>query len=270
VKEGRISEDQAVMRVDPAALDQLLHPTLDPDAPKEMIASGLAASPGAATGHAVFTAEDAVREAGEGRDVILVRMETSPEDIHGMHAAKGILTVRGGMTSHAAVIARGMGRPCVTGAGTLKVDVKKKTLTVGTLTVSYGELITIDGAAGKVYRGRVPMRLPELTGDFDQLMQWADARRRLKVRTNAETPADCETARKFGAEGIGLCRTEHMFFDPERILAMREMILADDTDGRKAALAKLLPMQRGDFLEIFRVKMRNKSENHLRIRSFKE
>jgi pyruvate, orthophosphate dikinase len=253
VRETLITEDEAVMRVDPAALDQLLHPTLDPNAPKELIASGLAASPGAASGEAVFTADEAERAAADGRDVILVRLETSPEDIHGMHAAKGILTVRGGMTSHAAVVARGMGRPCVTGAGTLKVDAERGVMIAGAVTIARGDMLTIDGAAGKVYRGRVAMLLPAVAGDFGTLMGWADARRRLKVRANADTPADCETAKRFGAEGVGLCRTEHMFFDAERILAMREMILADDLAGRKAALAKLLPMQRGDFKEIFRI-----------------
>jgi len=253
VREKLIAEDEAVMRVEPTALDQLLHPTLDAKAPKELIASGLAASPGAATGEAVFTADEAEHAAGDGRDVILVRLETSPEDIHGMHAAKGILTVRGGMTSHAAVVARGMGRPCVTGAGMLKVDTERGIMTAGNFTISRGEILTIDGTAGKVYRGRVPMVLPEVGGDFAILMGWADAKRRLGVRANADTPADCDTARKFGAEGVGLCRTEHMFFEAERILAVREMILADDTDGRKAALAKLLPMQRSDFHEIFRI-----------------
>ena len=253
VGEKLITEAEAVMRVDPASLDQLLHPTLDPDAKKEVIASGLAASPGAATGEVVFTADEAEHAAGEGRNVILVRLETSPEDIHGMHAAKGILTVRGGMTSHAAVVARGMGRPCVTGAGTLKVDAVRGTMSAGGVTIARGEIVTIDGAAGKVYRGRVPMQLPELTGDFATLMAWADQKRTMKVRTNAETAADCETARRFGAEGVGLCRTEHMFFDADRILAMRQMILADDLAGRKAALAKLLPMQRGDFKDIFRI-----------------
>jgi pyruvate, orthophosphate dikinase len=253
VKEKLISKEEAVARVDPAALDQLLHPTLDPGAKKEVIASGLSASPGAATGEVVFTADEAEHAAGEGRDVILVRLETSPEDIHGMHAAKGILTARGGMTSHAAVVARGMGRPCVTGAGALKIDIAKGTMTAGGQAVSRGDVVTIDGAAGKVYRGRVPMVHPELTGDFAALMEWADSFRTMKVRTNAETPADCETARRFGAQGIGLCRTEHMFFDESRILAVREMILADDEKGRRAALAKLLPMQRGDFKEIFRI-----------------
>jgi pyruvate,orthophosphate dikinase len=253
VREGLITEEEALLRVDPTALDQLLHPTLDPNAPKELIASGLAASPGAASGEAVFTADEAEHAAADGRDVILVRLETSPEDIHGMHAAKGILTVRGGMTSHAAVVARGMGRPCVTGAGTLKVDAERGTMAAGGISISRGDILTIDGAAGKVYRGRVAMLLPEVSGDFATLMEWADARRRLKIRTNADTPADCTTARRFGAEGVGLCRTEHMFFDAERILVVRQMILADDTAGRKAALAKLLPMQRGDFTEIFRI-----------------
>jgi pyruvate,orthophosphate dikinase len=253
VREKLISEDEAVMRVDPSALEQLLHPTLDPKAPKELIASGLAASPGAASGEVVFTADEAERAAADGHDVILVRLETSPEDIHGMHAAKGILTVRGGMTSHAAVVARGMGRPCVTGAGTLKVDAERGIMNAGAVTVSRGDVVTIDGAAGKVYRGRVAMLHPETSGDFGILMGWADAKRRLKVRANADTPTDCETARRFGAEGVGLCRTEHMFFDGERILAVRQMILADDVAGRKAALDKLLPMQRGDFHDIFRI-----------------
>ena len=253
VREGLITEDEAVLRVDPSALDQLLHPTLDPVAPKELIASGLAASPGAATGEAVFTADEAERAAADGRDVILVRLETSPEDIHGMHAAKGVLTVRGGMTSHAAVVARGMGRPCVTGASALKVDVERGVMIAGSRSIARGEIITIDGTTGNVYRGRVPMRLPEMTGDFATLIAWADARRRLKIRANADTPADCETARRFGAEGVGLCRTEHMFFDLKRIIAVREMILADDTEGRELALAKLLPMQRGDFHEIFKI-----------------
>jgi pyruvate, orthophosphate dikinase len=253
VREGLIDENEAVLRVDPAALDQLLHPALDARAAKEVLASGLAASPGAASGEAVFTADEAEHAAGDGRDVILVRLETSPEDIHGMHAAKGILTVRGGMTSHAAVVARGMGRPCVTGAGALKVDAEKGVMVAGGWTIARGDIVTIDGSAGKVYRGRVPMLLPEVSGDFATLMQWADRRRRLRIRTNADTPADCQTARRFGAEGVGLCRTEHMFFDVERILAVRQMILADDREGRKAALAKLLPMQRGDFREIFRI-----------------
>ena len=252
-RDGLISRDEALMRIDPASLDQMLHPMLDPAAAKELIATGLAASPGSAAGEIVFTADDAERAAANGHEVILVRLETSPEDIHGMHAAKGILTVRGGMTSHAAVVARGMGRPCVTGAGTLRIDAARALLTAGNVTLQRGDLMTIDGAEGRVYRGRVPMIHPEMTAEFSLLMEWADARRRLKVHTNADTPQDCETARKFGAEGVGLCRTEHMFFDADRILAVREMILADDLAGRQAALAKLLPMQRGDFLGIFRV-----------------
>jgi pyruvate,orthophosphate dikinase len=252
VGEGLIDKETAVARVDPQALDQLLHPTLDPDAPKECIATGLAASPGAATGEIVFTAEEAEKLAAESKSVILVRVETSPEDIHGMHAAKGILTARGGMTSHAAVVARGMGRPCVSGAGTLKIDAARGTLSVGTTTLKRGDILTIDGATGQVFKGRVPMRQPELTGDFSTLMGWADLIRKLKVRANADTPDDAITARRFGAEGIGLCRTEHMFFEANRIVAVRQMILADAIDDRKAALAKLLPMQRGDFEAIFK------------------
>ncbi len=252
VGEKLIDQDTAVSRVDPSALDQLLHPTLDPDAPKTEIASGLGASPGAATGEVVFTADEAEKLAADHKDVILVRTETSPEDIHGMHAAKGILTARGGMTSHAAVVARGMGRPCVSGAGSLKIDIAKGEMVTGGVTVKRGEIITIDGAAGKVYKGVVKMRQPELTGDFGTLMGWADAVRTLKIRTNADTPADAATARKFGAEGIGLCRTEHMFFDADRIIAVRQMILADTEKEREAALAKLLPMQRGDFEAIFK------------------
>jgi len=252
VREKLIDQDTAVSRVDPSALDQLLHPTLDPDAPKIEIAAGLGASPGAATGEVVFTADEAEKLAADHHDVILVRTETSPEDIHGMHAAKGILTARGGMTSHAAVVARGMGRPCVSGAGSLKIDIAKGEMTSGGVTVKRGEVITIDGAAGKVYKGAVKMRQPELTGDFSTLMGWADAVRTLKVRTNADTPTDAATARKFGAQGIGLCRTEHMFFDADRIIAVRQMILADTEAERKAALDKLLPMQRGDFEAIFK------------------
>jgi pyruvate, orthophosphate dikinase len=253
VGEKLIDQDIAVSRVDPSALDQLLHPTLDPDAAKTEIASGLGASPGAATGEVVFTADEAEKLAADHHDVILVRTETSPEDIHGMHAAKGILTARGGMTSHAAVVARGMGRPCVSGAGSLKIDIAKGEMTTGGVTIKRGEIITIDGAAGKVYKGPVKMRQPELTGDFGTLMGWADAVRTLKIRTNADTPADAATARKFGAEGIGLCRTEHMFFDADRIIAVRQMILADTEKEREAALAKLLPMQREDFEAIFKV-----------------
>jgi pyruvate,orthophosphate dikinase len=252
VGEGLIDKKIAITRVDAAALDQLLHPTLDLDAPRQEIAAGLGASPGAATGEVAFTAEEAEKMAAENRSVILVRTETSPEDIHGMHAARGILTARGGMTSHAAVVARGMGRPCVSGAGALKIDIVKGEMSSNGVTVKRGEIITIDGAAGKVFRGAVKMRRPELTGDFGTLMGWADETRRLKIRTNADTPADAAAARKFGAEGIGLCRTEHMFFDADRIIAVRQMILADSEEGRKAALAKLLPMQRGDFEAIFK------------------
>jgi pyruvate,orthophosphate dikinase len=252
VGEGLIDKRIAVGRVDPSALDQILHPTLDPAAPKHCIATGLAASPGAATGEIAFTADEAEKLAADNRAVILVRAETSPEDIHGMHAAKGILTARGGMTSHAAVVARGMGRPCVSGAGTIKIDVAKGTMTCGAVTLKRGEIITIDGSSGQVFKGSVPMREPELTGDFSTLMGWADSIRVLKVRANADTPGDAATARRFGAEGIGLCRTEHMFFEADRIIAVRQMILADALDDRKAALAKLLPMQRSDFEAIFK------------------
>lgn len=252
VDEGLIDEKTAISRIDPASLDQLLHPMLDPSAPKQLIATGLAASPGAATGQAAFTADEAEKRAAEGQAAILVRTETSPEDIHGMHAAKGILTARGGMTSHAAVVARGMGRPCVSGAGALKIDPVKGTMTAGAVVVHRGDIITIDGTTGEIFNGAVPMRQPELSGDFGRLMNWADAIRTLRVRTNADTPKDAATARKFGAEGIGLCRTEHMFFEADRIAAVREMILADDEDQRRVALAKLLPMQRGDFEEIFK------------------
>jgi len=252
VKEGLIDKSVAVTRVEPQALNQLLHPTLDPDAPKEQIAIGLGASPGAATGEVAFTAEEAEKLAADHRDVILVRTETSPEDIHGMHAARGILTARGGMTSHAAVVARGMGRPCVSGAGTLKIDPVRGEMVAGNVTITRGEIITIDGGSGQVFKGKVGLRQPELTGDFGTLMTWADEARRLKVRTNADTPADAAAARRFGAEGIGLCRTEHMFFEEDRIIAVRQMILADAEDERKAALAKLLPMQRSDFEGIFR------------------
>jgi len=251
-REGLIDRKVAVTRVEPEALNQLLHPTLDPNAPREQIAAGLGASPGAATGEAVFTAEEAEKLAGEGKAVILIRTETSPEDIHGMHAAKGILTARGGMTSHAAVVARGMGRPCVSGAGMLKIDAVRGEMVAGAVTIKRGDIVTIDGASGQVFKGPVKMRQPELTGDFGTLMAWADDVRKLKVRTNADTPTDAATARKFGAEGIGLCRTEHMFFDGERIVAVRQMILADAESERKAALAKLLPMQRSDFEAIFR------------------
>ncbi|HWD27198.1 MAG TPA: pyruvate, phosphate dikinase [Rhizomicrobium sp.] len=251
-REGLIDKEIAIGRVEPSALDQLLHPTLDPNAPKEQIAAGLAASPGAATGEVAFTADEAEKLALEHRDVILVRTETSPEDIHGMHAARGILTARGGMTSHAAVVARGMGRPCVSGAGGIKIDVAAGTMTCGAHVIKRGDIITIDGALGAVFKGKVSLRQPELTGDFGVLMGWADSIRTLKVRTNADTPADAVVARKFGAEGIGLCRTEHMFFEADRIVAVRQMILADAEADRKAALAKLLPMQRADFEGIFK------------------
>ena len=251
--EGRITREEAVARVDPAALDQLLHPTLDPEAPRDVLAKGLPASPGAASGAAVFDSDTAERRANDGEAVILVRVETSPEDIHGMHAAKGILTARGGMTSHAAVVARGMGRPCVSGAGTLSIDSKARVMRVAGREIREGETITIDGATGEVMAGAVPTVQPQLSGDFGTLMEWADGVRRLKVRTNAETPLDCRTAREFGAEGIGLCRTEHMFFDSGRITAVRQMILAADEKGRRAALDKLLPEQRADFTEIFEV-----------------
>jgi pyruvate, orthophosphate dikinase len=252
-EEGLITQQEAVARVDPAALDQLLHPTLDPDAPRDVLTKGLPASPGAASGEVVFDADTAEQRAELGKSVILVRIETSPEDIHGMHAAKGILTARGGMTSHAAVVARGMGRPCVSGAGTLAIDAKARLFRVGDRTIREGEIVTIDGATGEVMAGAVPTVQPELAGDFGTLMVWADKVRRLKVRTNAETPLDCRTAREFGAEGIGLCRTEHMFFDAGRITAVRQMILASDEKGRRAALAKLLPEQRSDFASIFEI-----------------
>jgi pyruvate, orthophosphate dikinase len=251
--EGKLTREEAVKRIDPASLDQLLHPTLDPNAERFILGTGLPASPGAASGEVVFDAGEAERLAGEGRDVILVRIETSPEDIHGMHAARGILTARGGMTSHAAVVARGMGRPCVSGAGGLRVDYAKQVLTAAGQTIRKGEIITIDGSTGQVMKGKVAMIQPELSGDFAKLMTWADGFRRMKVRANAETPADAKHAREFGAEGIGLCRTEHMFFDAERITAVRQMILADTKGGRQTALAKLLPFQRNDFVEIFRI-----------------
>ncbi|MES2445134.1 MAG: pyruvate, phosphate dikinase [Pseudomonadota bacterium] len=251
--DGLITEEEAILRVDPMALDQLLHPTLDPSAPRDVLTKGLPASPGAASGYAVFDSDTAEKRAAAGDAVILVRVETSPEDIHGMHAARGILTARGGMTSHAAVVARGMGRPCVSGAGTLAIVAKEKVMRVGTREVREGDTITIDGTTGEVMFGAVPTVQPELSGDFGTLMVWADKVRRLRVRTNAETPLDCRTARDFGAEGIGLCRTEHMFFDAARITAVRQMILASDEAGRRAALDKLLPEQRSDFTEIFEV-----------------
>ncbi len=251
--EGLISQEEAVTRVDPASLDQLLHPAIDPKAERKILVTGLPASPGAASGAIVFSADEAETLKGQGTKVILVRVETSPEDIHGMHAAEGILTSRGGMTSHAAVVARGMGKPCVSGAGALRIDYAAQTLTVNGQTFKKGDILTIDGSTGQVLVGQVAMQQPELSGEFATLMGWADKVRRLKIRANAETPADARMARSFGAEGIGLSRTEHMFFDAGRILAVREMILADDEAGRRSALAKLLPMQRADFVELFEI-----------------
>ncbi|WP_112382145.1 pyruvate, phosphate dikinase [Sphingomonas carotinifaciens] len=251
--EGLITREEAIARVDPAALDQLLHPTLDPEAKRDVLTKGLPASPGAASGKVVFDADTAEKRAAAGESVILVRVETSPEDIHGMHAAKGILTARGGMTSHAAVVARGMGRPCVSGAGSLAISAKDKVLRCAGREVREGDTLTIDGASGEVMVGEVATVQPELAGDFGTLMEWADAVRRLKVRANAETPLDCKTAREFGAEGVGLCRTEHMFFEADRITAVRQMILASDEQGRRVALDRLLPEQRSDFTAIFEV-----------------
>ncbi|MDE0204280.1 MAG: pyruvate, phosphate dikinase, partial [Rhodospirillaceae bacterium] len=244
---GLVSEAEALTRVDPLALEQLLHPTLDPDAPRQVLARGLPASPGAACGKVVFDADEAEDRANRGEAVILLRTETSPEDIHGMHAARGIVTSRGGMTSHAAVVARGMGRPCITGAGELRIDEAARECRAGDAIIAAGDVVTIDGASGELLEGAVPTIEPALSDDFATLMGWADRARRLRVRANAETPGDAETALRFGAEGIGLCRTEHMFFDDERIVAVREMIVAADADGRRAALAKLLPAQRSDF-----------------------
>jgi pyruvate,orthophosphate dikinase len=251
--EKLIDRTEAVKRIDAAALDQLLHPTIDPKAERKVIATGLPASPGAASGEIVFSSDEAEALKSAGRKVILVRVETSPEDIHGMHAAEGILTTRGGMTSHAAVVARGMGKPCVSGAGSLRVDYRAQTLTAGGKVFKKGDTLTIDGATGQVLAGAVPMLEPVLAGEFATVMKWADELRVLKVRANADTPADARAAVKFGAEGIGLCRTEHMFFDEDRIRAVREMILAEDEAARRAALAKLLPMQRGDFLALFKI-----------------
>ena len=251
--EGLITQTEAVGRIEPASLDQLLHPTLDPKAERDVVSTGLPASPGAATGKVVFDSDEAERLGQGGEAVILVRDETSPEDIHGMHAARGIVTARGGMTSHAAVVARGMGRPCVSGAGDIQIDETAGQFTCKGRTFKAGDIITIDGSKGEILAGAVAMIEPELTGDFATLMVWADGMRRLKVRANAETPLDASTARKFGAEGIGLCRTEHMFFDADRIAAVREMILADDEAGRRTALAKILPMQRDDFVQLFTI-----------------
>ena len=251
--EGLITRKEAVTRIDPGALDQLLHPTIDPNAERKIIATGLPASPGAASGEIVFSSDEAEALKAKDRKVILVRVETSPEDIHGMHAAEGILTTRGGMTSHAAVVARGMGKPCVSGAGALRVDYAAGTMSIAGRTFKAGDIITIDGSTGQVLAGRVPMTEPALSGEFGTLMGWADAVRTLGVRANADTPNDARVALKFGAEGIGLCRTEHMFFEEDRIRAVREMILADDEKSRRAALAKLLPMQRADFVELFEI-----------------
>jgi pyruvate,orthophosphate dikinase len=253
VEEGRISREEAIVRIEPDSLDQLLHPMLDPRAKTTVLAHGLPASPGAASGKVVFSADKAEAAASRGESVILVRIETSPEDIHGMHAARGILTTRGGMTSHAAVVARGMGRPCVSGAGDLRIDYAAGTVGVGNHLIHAGDMLTINGSTGEVMLGEVPTIQPQLSGDFATLMGWADATRKLKVRTNAETPLDAKAARDFGAEGIGLSRTEHMFFEADRIGPMREMIMADEEHGRRAALAKLLPMQRADFTELFRI-----------------
>jgi pyruvate,orthophosphate dikinase len=251
--EGLISKDEAVTRVDPGALDQLLHPTIAPSAERQVIATGLPASPGAASGEIVFTSDEAELMKSQGRKVILVRVETSPEDIHGMHAAEGILTTRGGMTSHAAVVARGMGKPCVSGAGAIRVDYATESFSVGGKTLRKGDVITIDGSTGQVLAGKVAMQEPTLSGEFATLMGWADKARKLRVRANADTPNDARVAIRFGAEGIGLCRTEHMFFEADRIRAVREMILSDDEKSRRAALAKLLPMQRNDFIELFQI-----------------
>jgi pyruvate,orthophosphate dikinase len=251
--EGLITQEEAVLRLEPAQLDQLLHPTISPTAARDVVVKGLPASPGAAVGQVVFDSNEAAHLAEAGRAVILVRVETSPEDIHGMHAARAIVTARGGMTSHAAVVARGMGRPCVCGAGDLQIDTDAGVFRVGGREVKKGDVITVDGAEGEVLLGEVEMQQPDLSGDFGLLMGWADKVRKLTVRTNAETPADVQVAKDFGAEGIGLCRTEHMFFDADRIPVVRSMILAGTKDGREAALQKLLPMQRSDFEEIFAI-----------------
>jgi len=253
VSEGVIDEAEAIRRIEPNSLDQLLHPTLDPSAKLNVLARGLPASPGAASGKVVFSAEEAESCASRGEAVILARVETSPEDIHGMHAARGILTARGGMTSHAAVVARGMGRPCVAGVGELRIDYAAGTMTVRNVLVRAGDMITLNGSTGEVILGEVPTIEPTLSGDFATLMGWADELRTLRVRTNAETPTDARAARNFGAEGIGLSRTEHMFFEADRIGAIREMIMADEERGRRSAIAKLLPMQRADFVEIFKI-----------------
>ena len=253
VSEKLISKEVAIKRINPQSLDQLLHPTIDAKAAKTVLTRGLPASPGAAVGTICFDSDDAEKMAKDGVKVILCRTETSPEDIHGMHAAEGILTSRGGMTSHAAVVARGMGKPCVSGAGDVVIDMKSKTMTIKGKVLSEGDKITLDGSTGEVLLGAVKMLQPALTGDFETLMGWADDVRRLKIRANAETALDAETARKFGAQGIGLCRTEHMFFDPERILFVRQMILAETSEDRRAALAKIAPHQQQDFVKIFKI-----------------
>merc|ERR1711965_65552 len=253
VKEKLISKKEAVMRIDPGSLDTLLHPTLDEKSSVNVIASGLPASPGAASGKVVFTSEEAERLNDMMQDTILVRVETSPEDIQGMHAAKGILTARGGMTSHAAVVARGMGRPCVSGSSEIDINYENKSFKTASLEVKEGDTITIDGSTGRIILGDVPTVKPEISGDFSKLMLWADSFRKLNIRTNSETPKDTRTAKDFGAEGIGLCRTEHMFFDEERILSVREMILSKTKEDRSKALDKLLPHQKKDFVEIFKI-----------------
>ncbi len=253
VKEKLISKKEAVLRIDPNTLDTLLHPTLDKKVNKKIIASGLPASPGAASGKVVFSANEAERLNEMMQNSILVRTETSPEDIHGMHAAKGILTSRGGMTSHAAVVARGMGRPCVSGSTNINIDYVNKIFRAGDVTVKEGDIITIDGSSGEIILGEVPTVKSEISGDFSKLMSWADSFRKLKVRTNSETPVDTKTAREFGAEGIGLCRTEHMFFDEKRIVSVRQMILSKTMEDREEALKKLLPYQKNDFIEIFKI-----------------
>ena len=252
VKERLIDKRTAILRIDPQQLDQLLHPTIDPKAKVSVIAKGLPASPGAAVGKVIFTPDEAEKAAEKGEKVILVRTETSPEDIGGMHAAQGILTARGGMTSHAAVVARGMGKCCVAGCGAININESQRYFTVNTFTVKEGDYITLNGTRGEVILGEAPLIMPELTGDFGIFMKWVDGFRKIGVRANADTPHDAKVARNFGSQGIGLCRTEHMFFEPERIFAVREMILADDTEGRQKALAKLLPMQKGDFIGIFK------------------
>ena len=254
VEEGLLTKEEAILRVGADQLDHLLHPMLDPKAEKKVIATGLPASPGAAVGQAVFNAEDAERWAAEGKKVMLIRIETSPEDIAGMNAAQGVITARGGMTSHAAVVARGMGTPCVSGSPDIKIDYESKTLkTTSGVVIKEGDWISIDGAKGQIIEGKIPTVSVELTGNFGTLMEWVDQIKTLTVKANAETPKDAKQARDFGAEGIGLARTEHMFFDPSRIQDMREMILAEDEAGRRAALAKLLPYQKADFVELFKI-----------------